>query len=199
MLNQEECRIMKKSIGPKTLLGAVPVLVVGSYDEKNNPNLATVAWGGICNSEPPCVNISLRKDRHSYRNIVSRKVFTVNVLFNNQAQEADFYGIVSGSKYNKFEKTGITPVKSELIDAPYGKEFPIVLECKLVNQIEIGSHVMFVGEILDVKIEDSLLDKDGKFNKSNFKPILYIPTLGEYFAMGEYLGKGHSIGRKYII
>ena len=189
---------MKKSIGPKTLLGAVPVLVVGSYDQENKPNLATVAWGGICNSEPPCVNISLRKNRYSYRNIISRKVFTVNVLFNTQVREADFYGISSGAKYNKFEKTRITPVKSEIVDAPYGEEFPMVLECRVINQIEIGSHVMFVGEILDVKIENSLLDEDGKFNKNKFKPILYIPTLGEYFTMGEYLGKGHSIGRKYI-
>ena len=189
---------MKKSIGPKTLLGAVPVLVVGSYDQENKPNLATVAWGGICNSEPPCVNISLRKNRYSYRNIISRKVFTVNVLFNSQVREADFYGISSGAKYNKFEKTRITPVKSEIVDAPYGEEFPMVLECRVINQIEIGSHVMFVGEILDVKIENSLLDEDGKFNKNKIKPILYIPTLGEYFTMGEYLGKGHSIGRKYI-
>ncbi|MDD2352614.1 MAG: flavin reductase family protein [Candidatus Caldatribacteriota bacterium] len=189
---------MKKSIGPKTLLGAVPVLVVGSYDQENKPNLATVAWGGICNSEPPCVNISLRKNRYSYRNIISRKVFTVNVLFNTQVREADFYGISSGAKYNKFEKTRITPVKSEIVDAPYGEEFPMVLECRVINQIEIGSHVMFVGEILDVKIENSLLDEDGKFNKNKIKPILYIPTLGEYFTMGEYLGKGHSIGRKYI-
>lgn len=189
---------MKKSIGPKTFLGALPVLVVGSYDQEDRPNLATVAWGGICNSDPPCVNISLRKNRYSYRNIVSRKVFTINVLFNDQTQEADFYGIVSGSKYNKFEKTRITPVKSKLVDAPYGKEFPIVLECQVVNQIEIGSHVMFVGEILDVKIEDNLFDENGKIAKNKFKPIFYIPTLGEYYSLGEYLGKGYSIGRKYI-
>ncbi|MDD4362705.1 MAG: flavin reductase family protein [Atribacterota bacterium] len=186
---------MKKSIGPKTFLGAVPVLLVGSYDEKNKPNLMTCAWGGICCSEPPCINISLRKNRYSYNGINSKKAFTVNIPFSDQTKEADYYGIVSGANYNKFEDTEITPIKSDLVDAPYGKEFPIVVECKVINQIELGSHVQFIGEVLDVKIEESLLDKEDNIVGEKLDPIMSIPVISEYFALGKYIGKGFTIGK----
>ncbi len=189
---------MKKSIGPKTLLSAVPVLIVGSYDDRSNPNLMACAWGGICCSKPPCVNISLRKATYSYHNIVSRKAFTVNMLSSNQVKEADFYGIFSGRDHRKFEQTGITPVKSDIVDAPYGKEFPMVLECKVIHQIEIGLHTEFIGEILDIKIEDSLLDENEKVMGNKLNPILYIPEIREYYTLGKYLGKGFSAGKELI-
>jgi len=189
---------MKKSIGAKTLPFAVPVFVIGSYDEKYQPNLITCAWGGVCSSEPPCVNISLRRERHSYHNIVARKAFTFNILFANQVQEVDFYGIVSGNKYNKFEKTEITPVKSEIVDAPYGEEFPIVLECKVINQVDVGSHIIFIGEIVDIKIDNTLFNKDDKIDRSKLNPIFYIPAMKDYFSIGKYLGKGYSIGKRYV-
>jgi len=189
---------MKKSIGAKTLLAAVPVLIVGSYDDEMKPNLMACAWGGICCSNPPCVNISLRKATYTYHNIVSRKAFTLNILFADRVQEADFYGIVSGSDHNKFEQTGITPVKSDIVDAPYGKEFPMVLECKVNHQIEIGLHTEFIGEILDIKVEDDLLDENGKITGNKLNPILYIPEIREYYALGKYLGKGFSIGKNIV-
>ena len=189
---------MKKSLGARTLLAAVPVLVVGSYDDELQPNLMTCAWGGICCSEPPCVNIAIRKGRYSYQNIISHKAFTVNVLFSKQIKEADFYGIASGRNHRKFAMTGITPIKSDVVDAPYGKEFPMVLECKLLHQIDIGVHTEFVGEILDVKVEDNLLDKNGNMVGSKLDPILYIPEIREYYALGKYLGKGYSLGKKFI-
>jgi flavin reductase (DIM6/NTAB) family NADH-FMN oxidoreductase RutF len=189
---------MKRSIGAKTLLTAVPVLVVGSYNENNKPNLMTCAWGGICCSEPPCVNISLRKATYSYHNIVSRRAFTVNILFSDMVKEADFYGVVSGRNYNKFEKTNITPVKSEVVDAPYGKEFPMVLECRVIHQIEIGLHTEFIGEIIDIKVEDYLLTEDGGIESSKLDPIIYVPELREYYQRGKYLGQGYKLGREFI-
>ena len=189
---------MKKSIGAKTLLSAVPVLIVGSYDNEFKPNLMACAWGGICCSKPPCVNISLRKATYSYHNIISHKAFTVNMLFSNQVKEADFYGIASGREYDKFEKSGITAVKSDIVDAPYGKEFPMVLECKVIHQIEIGLHTEFIGEILDIKIEDKLLDENGKIIASKLNSILYIPEIREYYTLGKYLGKGFSFGKELI-
>jgi len=189
---------MKKSIGAKAFLPVTPVLILGSYDDKFQPNLMACAWGGICCSKPPCVNVSLIKARYSYHNIVSRKAFTVNILFSNQVKEADFYGIVSGRNYNKFEQTGITLVKSDIVDAPYGKEFPMVLECKVIHQIEIGSHTEFIGEILDVKIDDHLLDENGNLLGNKLQPILYVSKIREYYALGEYLGEAHSIGKDVI-
>ena len=179
---------MKKSIGPKVPLLALPVLIVGSYDANFKPNLMACAWGGICCSEPPCVNISVRKSRYSYNNIISHKAFSVNVLFADQSKEADFYGIVSGKGFDKFEKTGITPIKSDLVDAPYGKEFPLVLECKLVHQIDLGSHTEFIGEILDIKVDDNLLQAGDKITESKFNPIFYVPFIKKYFSLGDYSG-----------
>ena len=189
---------MKKSIGAKTFLPLTPVLIIGSYDEKLKPNLMACAWGGICCSNPPSVNISLRKATYSYHNIVSRKAFTVNILFSDRAVEADFYGIVTGRDHNKFEETGITPVKSDIVDAPYGKEFPMVLECKVIHQIEIGLHTEFIGEIMDIKIENDLLDENGKILVNKFHPIMYIPGIREYYTRGNYLGKAHSMGKGVI-
>lgn len=189
---------MKKSIGAKTLLAAVPVLIIGSYDKHLEPNLMACAWGGICCSKPPCMNISLRKATYSFHNIVFHKAFTVNILFSEQAREADFYGIVSGREHKKFEKTGITPEKSTLVDAPYGKEFPMVIECKVIHQIDIGLHTEFIGEIMDIKVEDELLDENGQIVGNKLDPILYIPDIREYYGLGKYLGKGYSLGKDFI-
>jgi len=189
---------MKKSIGAKPFLAAVPVLIVGSYDKDYQPNLMACAWGGICCSKPPCVNVSLRKATYSYNNIASHKAFTVNILFKEHLEEADFYGIVSGREYNKFEKTGITPVKSDIINAPYGKEFPIVLECKVIHEIEIGLHTEFIGEIMDIKIDENLLDENRKILGSKFEPVFYMPEVREYYSIGKFLGKGFSVGKELI-
>ena len=156
------------------------------------------AWGGICCSKPPCVNVSLRKATYSYHNIVSHKAFTVNILFSERAKEADFYGIVSGREVNKFEETGITPVKSKIVDAPYGKEFPMVLECKVLHQVEIGLHTQFIGEIMDIKVEDYLLDNNNHIVGKKLDPILYIPEIREYYSLGKYLGKGFSLGKNTV-
>ena len=186
---------MKKSFGANTILYPAPVLIVGTYDSQQRPNLAAVAWGGICSSVPPCLAISLRKTRHSYHNIVQRKAFTVNILSENMAKKADYYGIVSGKGVDKFEKTNITPVKSDIVDAPYGKEFPFVLECKLLNTVEIGLHTQFIGEIMDVKIEQSVLAPDGQPDIDKLKPFIFDPVRQEYLGIGKKLGKAFSMGK----
>jgi len=187
---------MKKSLGAKTIIYPTPVLIIGTYDSQERPNLAAVAWGGICCSTPPCVAVSLRKSRHSHSNIMQRKAFTVNILSEDMVKKADYYGIVSGKDEDKFAKTGITPVKSELVDAPYGREFPFVLECRLYKSIELGAHTQFIGEILDVKAEESILDPDGQLNIENLKPFFYDPATVNYFSTGKKLGKAFSIGKE---
>ena len=109
---------MKKSVGAKTLLFPTPVLMVGSYDQAGKPNLMNAAWGGICCSDPPCVTVSLRKSRHSYDAIVQRNSFTVGIACESRVAEADYCGIVSGSTVDKFSVAGLTPVRSDLVDAP---------------------------------------------------------------------------------
>lgn len=109
---------MKKSMGPKTLIFPMPVWVVATYDKDGKPNAMTVAYGGVCCSDPPCVTVSLRKATYSYACIVSRKAYTVNVPSEAHVREADYFGIASGRSEDKVAATGLTPVKSDLVDAP---------------------------------------------------------------------------------
>jgi flavin reductase (DIM6/NTAB) family NADH-FMN oxidoreductase RutF len=187
---------MKKSLGAKTLIYPLPVWVVGTYDKEDKPNVATVAWGGICCSDPPCMAISLRKATYSYGNIVERKAFTVNVPSEKNVKYADYFGMVSGRNVDKFAESGLTSVKSELVDAPYVKEFPLVLECKLIRTIEIGLHTEFIGEIMDVKADELVFGEKGIIDVDKLKPVIFAPDIGGYYGIGKYLGKAFSMGKK---
>jgi len=187
---------MKKSIGAKTIIFPTPVLVIGTYDKSEKPNLMTAAWGGICCSRPPCVAISLRKATYTYGNIIERKAFTVNILSESHVKEADYYGIATGRDENKFSKTGITPVKSNLVDAPYGKEFPMVLECSLLQTVEIGLHTQFIGEIMDIKADEEVLSDNGVPDIEKVKSFLFDPANRSYYGFGGYLGRAFSIGKE---
>lgn len=187
---------MKKSVGAKTISYPAPVYVVGTYDDAGNPNLMTAAWAGICCSRPPCVAVSLRKATYSYHNIVARGAYTVSFPSEAFVREADYIGLVSGREVNKFEALGLTPVRSELVDAPYVAEFPLVLECKLLHTIEIGLHTQFIGEVLDVKADEAVLDERGQPHIELVKPILFATGPSAYYGVGRRLGEAFSIGRK---
>lgn len=189
---------MKRSIGAKTIIYPTPVLVVGTYDRQGKPNAMTAAWAGICCSAPPCIGVSLRKATYTYGNMMEKKAFTVNVPSENFIKEADYFGIASGKEIDKFSRTKLTPVKSAFVNAPYIREFPLVLECKLLQSFEIGLHTQFIGEILDVKAEEDMLDENELPDIEKVKPILFTPESRKYFGVGRYLGKAFSIGRDLI-
>ena len=187
---------MKRSVGAKTILYPTPVLIVGTYDEAGEPNGMAAAWGGICCSKPPCIYVSLRKATYSYGNIVARKAFTVSVPSQAHAVEADYFGIVSGRDGSKFAVTGLTPVRSELVDAPYVAEFPLVLECRLLHTLEIGLHTEFVGEVLDVKADESVLDAKGAPDIARIQPLIFAPGNRTYYGVGELVAQAFSVGRQ---
>ncbi|MDM8538750.1 flavin reductase, partial [Desulfobacterales bacterium HSG17] len=120
-----------------------------------------------------------------------------NVASEKYVKEADYFGIVSGSKVNKFEKTGLTPVKGEFVNAPYVKEFPMNLECKVVHSYDLGAHTHIVGEIMDVKVDDDLLDVDGKPDIEKIRPVIYSPEANVYSGVGTVIGKAFSIGKVF--
>ncbi|MBN2581022.1 MAG: flavin reductase family protein [Pirellulales bacterium] len=186
---------MKKSLGADTLIYPTPTWLVGTYDAAGKANLMAVAWGGVCCSKPPCVTVSLRKATYSYQAIVERKAFTVGVPSADQVREADYCGIASGRKTDKFADCRFTPVRSTLVDAPYAEEFPMVLECRLRETLEIGLHTLFVGEILDVKAEESVLGPDGLPEIDKVRPFVFTPRRRTYHAVGEMLGKAFEIGK----
>jgi flavin reductase (DIM6/NTAB) family NADH-FMN oxidoreductase RutF len=187
---------MKKSLGAKTLLFPTPVLIVCSYDAKGVPNAMNVAWGGIACSEPPCVAISVREHRKTYENIMLKKAFTVNIPSEKDMKEADYFGIISGKTEDKFKATGLTPVKSDLVDAPYIKEFPWVLECSLKETHKLGIHTQFIGEIKDVKVEESALNAKGFPDPEKMKAFMFDPSTSAYYAIGKFLGQAFTVGKK---
>lgn len=186
---------MKKSLGAKTLLFPTPVLMVGTYDQAGKPNLMNAAWGGICCSQPPCVAVSLRKATYTHGAIVARQAFTVGIANEAQMVPADYVGIVSGRDVDKFAVTGLTPVKSELVDAPYAAEFPVVLECRLLQIVEIGLHTQFIGEIIDVKADAAVLAEDGLPDIMQIKALIYDTSHKGYHGVGPLLGGAFSVGK----
>ena len=186
---------MKQSLGPQTLLYPAPVLVVGTYDDAGRPNMMTAAWGGVCCSQPPCITVSLRKATYSYGNIVARGCYTVSIPSERYLREADYIGSVSGRDVDKWHMTGLTPVRSELVDAPYVAEFPLVVECKVIVTNDLGLHTQFVGQVLDVKADESVLGADGQPDITRVMPTLFAPAEYRYFAVGRDLGPAFSIGK----
>jgi len=187
---------MKQSLGAKTVVYPTPVFVIGTYDKAGRANAMTVAWGNICCSEPPCVAISLRKATLTYDNILERKVFTINIPSETYVEQADYFGVATGKKVDKFAATGLTAVKGTLVDAPYINEFPFILECKLVHTTDLGLHTQFIGEILDVKADESVIGENGSIDIEKVMPIIYAPQIRKYFGLGRYLGKAFSMGNK---
>jgi flavin reductase (DIM6/NTAB) family NADH-FMN oxidoreductase RutF len=194
--NKSGRKIMKRSLGARVIVGTTPVWIVGTYDREGKANIMAAAWVGVCCSEPPCVAVSLRKATYTYGNIQHRKAFTVSLPSAQYAKEADYCGIASGRDVDKFSKARLTPVKSELVDAPYVQEFPLVLECRLLHTIEIGLHTQFIGEIVDVKAEEFILNEKQRPQAEKIDPFFFNTATLSYYRIGEYLGKAFSIGKE---
>jgi flavin reductase (DIM6/NTAB) family NADH-FMN oxidoreductase RutF len=186
---------MKKSLGAKTLAFPNPVWCVGSYDADDRPNLMTIAWGGICCSKPPAVTISLRKATYTYGNIMARGAYTISIPSTDYVKEADYVGMASGKNQDKFKATGLTPVKSDLVDAPYVAEFPMTLECKVIHTLEIGLHTQFIGEIMDVKVDTDVLNGAGLPDMTKVTPFIYGSEIQTYHRIGDAIGDAFKIGK----
>ena len=193
---QLERIVMKQSFGAKTLIFPAPVWCVGTYDAAGKPNVMTASWGGICGSKPPCVTVSLRKATYTYGSILNRKAYTLSVPSVTNIREADYFGLTTGRDTDKFAATGLTPVRSDRVDAPYVGEFPMVLECRLIHHHELGLHTLFIGEILDVKVDADLLDADGRPDIEKIRPVVFSPEVRKYHGIGAHLGDAFSIGKQ---
>lgn len=178
----------KKSLGPGTIVPLCPVWVIGSYDAEGVPNMMTASWVGICCSDPPSVTVSLRSSRHSYGNIVGSKAFTVNIPSESYARETAFFGSVSGKNVDKLAATGLTATRSELVNAPYLAEFPLIVECKLVKTVEVGTHTMLIGEIVDVKANESVLGEGNVPDPEKLGTFLFMPGNGDFYGTGGSIG-----------
>jgi flavin reductase (DIM6/NTAB) family NADH-FMN oxidoreductase RutF len=164
---------MKISLPAQTILLPSPVLIIGTYGSDGKPNMMNAAWGGIASSKPPCISVSLREATLSYHNIKQAEAFTVNIPSEKFVKEADFVGMTSGRESDKFKKTRLTAEKSKIVNAPIVKEFPYALECRLIKQIDLGLHTMFVGEIVGMVADSEVLNSNKIPDIEKVRPILW--------------------------
>lgn len=180
---------------PGNLLYPVPAVMVSCCRPGERPNIITVAWAGTICSEPPMLSISVRKERYSYDIIRESGEFVVNLVNRDLVRAADYCGVKSGRDVDKFGETGVTPMPSGSIAAPGIAESPVCLECRVAEQLSLGSHDLFLAEILEVSVDGQYLDEKGKFHLNSSGLIAY--SHGEYFALGEKLGSfGYSVRKK---
>lgn len=158
-------------------------------------NIITIGWTGILNTIPPKTYISVRPKRHSYHIIKETGEFVLNLTPSSLVSAADFCGMYTGAKVNKFEKCNLTPVEAEEVAAPMIGECPVSLCCRVSDVVPLGSHDMFLADILAVYVEDRLLDENGKIHLE--KADLCAYAHGDYYALGKILGHfGFSAAKK---
>lgn len=184
---------MNKVILPGgTKLVPVPAVLVGTGGNGFKNNLITVAWTGVINSEPPMLSISVRPGRFSYDALEKNGEFTVNVPSAEQAELVDWCGVVSGKDHDKFAEKGLTALSGSKVAAPVVAECPVALECKVTQKIPLGTHDLFLAEIVAVQVSESFLAPDGKFDLTKENLLAYV--CGQYFALGKMVGtSGFSI------
>lgn len=176
------------------LLAPLPAVLVTTGNTEH-ADVATVAWTGIVNTQPPKTYISLRKSRYSYALLGQSGECVLNLTTAEMARKVDFCGIYTGRKVDKFAKCGFTKAAASVVSAPLIVECPVALECRVTRADELGTHVMFLCDIVATDVDDSLLDAAGALHLSRAQLLAYAH--GEYFALGKQLGKfGFSAAKK---
>ncbi|HIJ55386.1 MAG TPA: flavin reductase family protein [Deltaproteobacteria bacterium] len=185
---------MKKvKLGPETYVYPKPAFLVGSKVD-NNPNFMAAAWSGIVNSEPPMISVSIRPQRYTLKGIEQNGTFSVNVPSESQMVETDYCGIYSGHREDKNQVCGFTVFYGKLKTAPLIEEFPINIECKVVHEQKLGTHIMFIGQIEEIHASEDVLT-NGLPDVRKIKPIIYTTGVERvYYGLGSNLGPAHRVG-----
>jgi flavin reductase (DIM6/NTAB) family NADH-FMN oxidoreductase RutF len=183
---------MRKNFGVKTWLYPMPVLIIGTYDENGTPDAMNAAWGGIYDTNQ--VMVCLADDHKTTNNIKKSGAFTISFATAQTVAPCDYVGIVSANDVpEKLEKAGFHTTKSENINAPIIDELPMTLECKLIKFNEDG---ICVGEIVNISVDESVLDENGKVDAKKLDPIIYDSVTHAYWNFGEKVGQAFSDGKK---
>ncbi len=188
---------MKKDIGVVPAVYPMPVLMVAAYDENGKVNVMNAAWGQICDMDK--IILFLGEDRKTLSNIYKSKAFSVALADKAHMKEADFFGIASGNKIgDKFERTGLTAVKSDKVNAPVIEEFPVTMECELLEEVRTEHVFAIVGRIVNVKAEESVLNEKGKVDVEKMDAIAFDQFLNSYISMGARVGKAWKAGMELM-
>lgn len=176
----------------------MPAAMVSCGCKDDEYNIITVSWVGTICTNPPMCYISVRPERHSYHILEKNREFVINLTNEELAKATDWCGVKSGKDFNKFKEMNLTPVKTDVIDSVYIDEAPLSIECKVKNIVKLGSHDMFIAEVVNVLADERFMDKEtGAFKLSDAKLIAY--NHGGYYKLGEQIGKfGWSVQKKSI-
>ncbi len=184
---------MKKDLGALPAVYPMPVLMIGTYDENEKVNVMNVAWGQICDMDK--IVLFIGEGKKTWLNIKASKAFTVALADEKHMDAADFFGIASGNKIDdKFERTGYHAVKSDKVHAPIIEEFPVVMECELVEFVETESISGIVGKIVNVKADEAVLSENGKVDPAKLHALMFDQFQNGYYATGEKVGKAWNAG-----
>ena len=174
----------KRQFKPGNMLYPVPAVLVTVADREGNSNIFTVAWAGTICTNPPMLSISVRPERHSYHMMKETGEFVVNLTTESMAWATDYCGVRSGRDVDKWKETGLTPEKANVVDVPVIKESPVNIECRVVKVEELGSHHMFIADVVAVDVDEAYMDEKDTFH-------------GRYYGMGEELGSfGYSVRKQ---
>ncbi len=183
----------KKTFGAQRWLYPMPAFLVGSLVD-GKPNYMTAAWCGMVNSEPPTLTVGIRHERHTLKGIVEHNVFSINVPSTKQAAETDYVGIYTGNKTDKSEvfKSFFGVSKK----APMAEDCPVNLECELINQVDLETHIVLFGRIKETHVSEDCL-VDGKPAIAKIDPLIWSPTDSAYFGIGEYVADAFRVGKSF--
>ena len=176
----------RKNFKAGALTAPLPPVMVTVGDMENS-NIITIGWTGILSTIPPRTYISVRPQRHSYKLLKQNGEFVINLTTADQARTVDYVGIYTGAKVDKFKECSLTKVESKEVAPPTIKECPLALECRVIETIPMGTHDVFIADIVSVSCDDSILDESGKIRFDNAGLLAYAH--GEYYALGEKVGK----------
>ena len=179
---------------PGNMLYPVPAVMVTVGDKDIN-NIITIAWTGTVNSDPAMVSISVRKSRYSHELLIKYREFVINLVTKKLTRAMDFCGVKSGKDVDKFRETKLTRGKASKVATPIIEESPVNIECRVKEVISLGSHDMFLAEVLAVDVDDTYMDEKGRFNMEAANLVAY--SHGRYYTLGENIGSfGYSVRKK---
>ena len=180
---------------PGNMLYPLPVVMVSVADEEGRDNIITVAWAGTVCTNPPMVSISVRPERYSYRMIEETGEFVINLTTRNLTRAVDYCGVKSGRDTDKFKDMNLSTLSADKVKAPLIKESPVNMECCVKQTLRLGTHDMYVAEVVAVHADETYMDEKGRFLFENADPIAY--SHGSYFTLGEKLGTfGYSVKKR---
>lgn len=187
---------MKQDWKPGTMIYPLPAVLVSCGTTEEEYNLLTVAWTGTLCTNPPMCYISVRPERHSYHILKKHMEFVINLTTEEMARATDWCGVRSGRDFNKFREMHLTPGKASVVQAPLVEESPLCIECRVKEILPLGSHDLFIAEVVNVRADEKYMDPStGKFQLSESHPLVYLH--GGYYGLGEKIGKfGWSVEKK---